>query len=184
MRELCAGKYLHVKLRIGLRLARLLDSPSLRTSKRSGISLHGTDAQARASDVLRNAAASFITLSTLASVRAPQGRGSHPAQPGSAWWHWRTGTSVVLAALAKPCRPPPANGRSLPSTFLHPANYTVTTILPNCTLDSRYRCASTIRSNGNVLAMIGRSAPAASPSAMYALAAASRVGSSMISWTR
>lgn len=114
----------------------------------------------------------------------PQGRGSHPAQPGSAWWHWRTGTSVVLAALAKPCRPPPANGRSLPSTFLHPANYTVTTILPNCTLDSRYRCASTIRSNGNVLAMIGRSAPAASPSAMYALAAASRVGSSMISWTR
>jgi hypothetical protein len=51
---------------------------------------------------------------------------------------------------------------------------TVTTILPNCSFDSRKRCASTIWSKGKVLAMTGLIEPDISPSRTKALAAASR----------
>ena len=48
--------------------------------------------------------------------------------------------------------------------------YSLTTILPNCALDSRKRVASTISSNGNVLAICGLNFPALRPSVMNALA--------------
>jgi hypothetical protein len=47
------------------------------------------------------------------------------------------------------------------------ASQTMTTIVPNCSLFSRYRCTSTISSNSNVRSMIGMSAPFASPLTMY-----------------
>jgi hypothetical protein len=46
----------------------------------------------------------------------------------------------------------------------------VTTTLPNCSLDSRYRSASAILSNGNILDICGM-APVSTPSTMYLMAA-------------
>ena len=56
----------------------------------------------------------------------------------------------------------------------------VTTTLPNCSLDSRYRCASAILSNGNILDICGGRAPVSTPSTMYLLMAASFASSSRI----
>src|ERR1700687_1324610 len=54
---------------------------------------------------------------------------------------------------------------------------TVTMILPSCSFDSRYRCASTIRSNGKTLAMTGFSLPPASPRVMNSSARFNRLES-------
>ena len=63
----------------------------------------------------------------------------------------------------------------------HAQPSTVTTILPNCSPASMYRCASTICSSGKVLAMIGFSAPFASPPRTKLLPRAKRSGSLTIS---
>jgi hypothetical protein len=55
----------------------------------------------------------------------------------------------------------------------------VTTTLPNCSLDSRYRSASAILSSGNILDICGM-APVSTPSTTYLLMAASFASSSRI----
>jgi hypothetical protein len=88
--------------------------------------------------------------------------------------------------IADMTRPPPYGHNAARRAWTDPppparAQSTVTTILPICSLLSMKRCASTICSNENVLAMTGFSAPLASPSSTYCRPFAIRAGSPTIS---
>jgi hypothetical protein len=92
-----------------------------------------------------------------------------------------TGKSSVTATSPRWCDDLFGSDKSQVRSFfllnISVFNQTVTTILPNCWFDSTYRCASTICSSENVLAMIGLRLPSASPSLMNRFPRSNRAGS-------